>query len=172
MEALQASIVLEELKHTSAAVETVEKAQVLINILESALEHRHSLSAPEIGIKAAIAIIRTPGLSIDLINPIILSKKDPIISFGESCFSFPNKQANCMRYNHIVLRNGLRGDPMDLVGQPAILAQHQIDHLQGVVFYDKMIKLAKVHQNGELLTTDPCPCGSRKSFAKCCLIRI
>ncbi len=172
MEARQEGVILEELRCTSSAVETIEEARVLINILESHIDNGYSLSAPELGIKAAIAIIRMPGLFIDLINPIILMKEAPILSLGEFCFSFPQKRLNCIRHKHIVLRNGLSGDSLTLMGQPAILAQHQIDHLQGVVFYDKVIKLAEVHQNGELLTTDVCPCGSRRNFAECCMIKI
>jgi peptide deformylase len=76
-----------------------------------------------------------------------------------------------MRYNHIVLKNGLSGSPMVLEGPLAILAQHQIDHLQGVVFYDRVIKLAEVRQSGRLSTKSRCPCGSGKKFLQCCMMK-
>lgn len=167
MEALQGN-----LRCTASAVQTIEEAKVLIRALESAIGNKNSLSAPEVGTTTAIAIIRTPEFSIDLINPIILVKEVPVLSFGEQCFSFPGKTLNCIRYNHIILRNGLKGDPLELTGCSAILAQHQIDHLQGIVFQDRAIKVAEVHENGFIGLDDFCPCGNKKSFARCCMLRV
>ena len=171
MFALEKNLVLELLRKPAQKVKSEEEAHVLIKTLESFIGPYSSLSAPEIGIQSSAIIIRTPYVSIDLINPEIIDCEEPIISHQESCASFPGVKLNCMRYNKVVLRHGLYDRVSQLTGKTAIFAQHHINHLNGVIFHDRMIKLAEVHEDGFIRKNDPCPCGSRKKFEQCCIMK-
>lgn len=170
MFALKEDIALEVLRRPAKKVESEEEAHVLVKTLESLMGRHTSLSGPEVGIQSSVAIIRLPDYSINLINPEIIAESVPIISHGEECFSFPHLKLNCMRYEHVALRNGLCGDIIQLSGKAALLAQHHVNHLHGVVYHDRMIRLAEARVDGSIYKEDRCPCGSQKRFAECCMI--
>ena len=62
----------------------------------------------------------------------------------EGCLSIPNMRGRVVRHDKIVLK-GLdrRGNRMelDLQGYPARVAQHEADHLDGILFVDRMDNL-------------------------------
>lgn len=161
-------VALDILKGVCTEVENPEEAQVIVGALEEVLDAPGSLSAPEINIKKKLAIVRTPDFSIDLVNPIILEREDQIISFRETCPSFPIEFVNCLRYNKIVIRNGFSKKPLTFTGKSAIIVQHEIDHLEGKVLFDRAIKMAVVREGGEIKHRDYCPCGSKRRFGSCC----
>ena len=150
------------------SVESIEEAQVLVAVLESNLGKYEHLSAPEINLQKKVAIIRTSDFSIDLINPIILSEEDPIISFGETCSSFPHSFANCFRYNKIKLQNGIKKKELILEGISAILVQHEVDHLNSISIKSRLIKMAIVREGGKIIENNLCFCGSKRKFVSCC----
>lgn len=158
------------LRQPSKKVESEEEAYVLIKTLESAIGNYKSLSAPEVGVQSSVAIIRLPTLSLNLINPEIISESLPVISHTEECYCFPNLHLNCLRHDYVMVRNGMYGNVSHLYGVSACLVQHQINHLQGIVYHDRVIKLAEVHENNLVRNKDFCPCGSKKRFASCCMI--
>ena len=69
------------------------------------LENCAGLAASQIGINKAIAIIRLPGYSLDLINPIIVEQSDPFIFNGEGCMSYPGRHWNVPRFKQIRMDN-------------------------------------------------------------------
>ncbi len=168
MFALKGDIALELLRQPVKKVESEEEAHVLIKTLESLMGNHTSVSGPELGIRSAVAIIRLPNYSLNLINSEIISESDPIISHAETCFSFPRLELNCLRYENVVLRNGLSGEVVQLSGKAALLAQHHVNHLHGVVYHDRMIKLAEVRDDNTVKNSDACPCGSKRKFSECC----
>lgn len=166
-------VALEILRSKCVEVEQQAEADVLVGLLEAILKdcdiQYYSISAPEANVLKKVAIIRHPNLNINLINPKILSKTNRIVSYKESCPAFPNQKINCFRYNDIVLQNGFSGEKLTLSGLPAILVQHEVDHLNGRLFFDNSIRLALVREGGIIKAGDFCPCGSKQRFSLCCM---
>jgi len=174
MNVLREKTALEILKnHQCTKVNSIEEGEIIIKMLESSLIDAHtdyvSLTAPQLNVMRQVAIIRTDDTSIDLINPVIIDFKDKIISFKERCLSFPANCVNCFRWNEITIKNGIVGIEKKFTGKLATLVQHAIDHLNGIVFYDRAIKLAIVREDGIIKDIDYCPCGSKERFSKCCM---
>lgn len=154
-------------------VATEEEAEVIIKSLESQIVSTYCsiLAAPEINIFKRIAIVRLPDLDLNLINPVIVQKAKPIISFREVCASLP-AELNCFRYAEIEIENGLSVRRIfKFSGNQAIAVQHAIDHLNSILFVDRKIKIGLVRSGGIIKQSDFCPCGNRKRFNQCCINR-
>ncbi len=82
-------------------------------------------------------------LKITLINPVIISKSERCEDGLEGCLSVPGKQGTVERRFWIEIEAlTLDGNPYSkkLFDLAARVAQHEIDHLNGILFIDKMIK--------------------------------
>lgn len=118
-----------------------EEVQPLISKLEKELEASGKvgfpgvgLAAPQIGIGKSAAIIMVENIKFDLINPKIIEKYNPVLFSGEGCLSFPGIFKNTTRYNEIVVESNSRR--FILTGFLAIVAQHEIGHLNGELLID------------------------------------
>lgn len=76
-----------------------------------------------------------------VINPEITFLTDQQIAFYEGCLSIPDFRGKVPRIRRIRLkgfdRNGKTID-REIEGFPAVVYQHELDHLNGVVFLDRM----------------------------------
>jgi peptide deformylase len=76
------------------------------------------------------------------INPSFRPLSDKKVGFLEGCLSVPGFQAIVERFDAIEL-SGLNEDgqarpPLALSGWPARIVQHEIDHLDGILYVDRM----------------------------------
>ena len=81
-----------------------------------------------------------------LINPKIVQAEGEIISEDEGCLSVPEFRANVKRSQHILVEGVDReGKPLrfEAEGMLAIVLQHEIDHLNGTLFIDRISKLKR-----------------------------
>ena len=136
----------EILRKKSKKVEVIdEKITELIQDMIETL-HRYDgvgLAAVQVGILKQILIIQeaedAPILVI--INPEIISKSGTQV-VEEGCLSFPNKFAKIERPEKIKVRAlNEKGKKIEITGK-GLLAQalsHEIEHLNGEVFIDKII---------------------------------
>lgn len=98
------------------------------------------LAAPQVGISKRVIVVDVGderGL-IEMVNPVItLSEGD---QYGpEGCLSIPNLNGDVSRFNRVVVAGQDRnGNPfeVDAVGYLARAFQHEIDHLNGILFTD------------------------------------
>lgn len=75
-----------------------------------------------------------------LLNPEIL-QKDGITTYQEGCLSVPSYFEEVKRAEHIVVRYlNLEGltEELEIDGLLAICIQHEIDHLDGKLFFDRL----------------------------------
>lgn len=120
-----------------------EQVKEIIQKLEAELsQHKNGigLSANQIGIDAKVAIIRIPDKEkIDLINPKIVEHSKEIVFYKEGCLSLPDqkKEVTTQRYEQITIENGFDGAKYVLYGIEAIVAQHEIGHLEGRLILDE-----------------------------------
>ncbi len=81
-----------------------------------------------------------------LINPQIISREGEKISEGEGCLSLPDFRANVKRSASVFV-TGLdsNGNPLEIEAQEllSVVLQHEIDHLNGVLFIDHISALKR-----------------------------
>jgi len=140
---------LEKLRQKSEVVKNIDKdiKQLVTDMFDSMhADNGIGLSAPQIGVLKRIIIgeyknDKTPVPRTVLINPEITwtSKKETVDE--EGCLSFPNlygmvKRPERIRYKGLD-ENGniVEGKAKDLLAR---VIQHEIDHLDGVLFIDKL----------------------------------
>jgi len=100
------------------------------------------LAAPQVGILQRIIVIHPEGMKpTALINPRIVKAEGEQIG-QEGCLSIPGLYGDVKRAASVEVEAlDRRGREMvyELEGMPARIAQHEIDHLDGVLFIDKVI---------------------------------
>ena len=126
------------------------------NLLDDMLETMYAapgigLAAVQVGVLKRIIVI---DLSKDgekkdplfIINPEITYKSDELISYEEGCLSIPNqfaevKRPSSCKVNYLDYDGKKREINAD--GLLATCIQHEVDHLNGVLFIDHLSKLKK-----------------------------
>jgi peptide deformylase len=81
-----------------------------------------------------------------LINPRIVCQEGEILSENEGCLSVPDYRSDVVRFSQIQVQGVDRdGKPLslDAEGYLAIVLQHEIDHLQGILFIDRISALKR-----------------------------
>lgn len=71
----------------------------------------------------------------------------------EGCLSFPEISGDIVRAVHVKVRaEGLDGEPIEFEAEGLLsrAAQHEVDHLNGVLFIDRMNSAAKASLGGKL----------------------
>jgi peptide deformylase len=100
------------------------------------------LAAPQLGVSQRVIIYQVPEEKSPLrvvVNPRIISAKGEQVG-PEGCLSMPTLQGDVNRANEVVVKG------MDILGRPfkrratefeARILQHEIDHLDGILFIDR-----------------------------------
>ena len=136
----------EILKKKSKPVEKIDdKILELIKDMQETLKKYDGvgLAAVQVGILKQVIIIDLgeEGEQYVIINPEIISKSGNQV-VEEGCLSFPNKFAKIERPDKVVIKAlNEKGKTVEITGK-GLLAQavcHEIDHLNGEVFMDKII---------------------------------
>lgn len=123
---------------------TDELVELLDNMQETMIAHDGvGLSAPQVGENLQIAIVEADGGEvIEMINPKIVKRSGADIDV-EGCLSLPGKYGTVKRSTEItVIYFDREGDEleMEVFDYLARIIQHEVDHLNGKVFIDKMIE--------------------------------
>lgn len=83
---------------------------------------------------------------IPLVNPDIIHAEGSLVSEDEACLSVPDYSADVKRYSHVTVR-ALNRDgkqiTFDAEGIQAVIMQHEIDHLDGILFIDRISSLKR-----------------------------
>jgi peptide deformylase len=136
----------EILKKKSREVEVIdEKLQTLIDDMIETM-HKYNgvgLAAVQVGILKRVVVIdiyddKGP---IALINPVIIKTKGEE-EVEEGCLSFPNQFAKVVRPTEVTAEYTDRKGKRKKIKAKDLLAQaicHEVDHLNGEVFVDKII---------------------------------
>ena len=143
-----------ELKRKSLPVEELdEDLERLLDGMAETLRDADGvgLAAPQVGrnIRALIVDVPLPESDerefYELINPEIVSSRGFQVG-EEGCLSVPGFFANVRRKNHVRVsalnRKGKRFT-IDADGMLSRVLQHEIDHLDGILFFDRLRQLKK-----------------------------
>ncbi|MFC2058782.1 peptide deformylase [Chloroflexota bacterium] len=106
------------------------------------------LAAPQIGVSLQVAVIEIPGEEvITLINPEIV-KQSSEYEVTEACLSMPGYRGEIKRsYRVTVKARNRRGKTIRIKGDDLLAQalQHEIDHLNGIVYADRIESKDKLH---------------------------
>ena len=140
------------LKQPTRAVERIDERirRVVDALIETMRKHPRcvGLAAPQVGSDLRIAVMdstahpkatTTQGLVV-LINPELEVAGESVIQ-REGCLSIPDFTANVARASHVRVKSFDQYGSLREVwfeGFEAIVAQHEIDHLEGKLFLDRV----------------------------------
>lgn len=109
------------------------------------------LAAPQISISQRLVVIDTAGKDeepdpIRMVNPELIWTSDEMQKLEEGCLSLPDQWGEVTRHNAIRVawldENGIRRE-REATGLLSACIQHEIDHLDGILFVDHMSALKR-----------------------------
>lgn len=107
------------------------------------------LAANQVGILKRIVVIDITDDNSDLlvfINPEIIETKGDLVDHEEGCLSLKGLYEHVKRPGQVrVHTQNIEGEPFELecTGLLAVCIQHEVDHLNGIVFIDHLSQLKK-----------------------------
>ena len=129
------------------------------NLLDDMLETMYQapgigLAAPQVGVSLRAIVVdvvydlkdpstRSP---LKIINPEIIALSDEDMSYSEGCLSVPEHYADVVRPRAVTIKYlDEFGFPQTLEAQDllAICLQHEIDHLEGILFIDHLSNIKR-----------------------------
>lgn len=174
--------------------EAKEISKKLISVLAERKEGDIGLAAPQIGILKKVCIVRAKNLIV-LVNPRIVEASGETW-YQEGCLSFPGASVRTKRHANIVVEvdylgqagdgymdaeinwqeNGrlyfARDGRIDIENDTSLLesvaVQHEIDHLEGILMFDREWKVEQATKVNKQKPNEKCACGSGKKYKKCC----
>ena len=142
------------LKTKCTPVETVtpELSKLMDDMLETMYDAPGiGLAAPQVGVSKRIIVVDVARSDEDprpltMANPEVVSASDDLGTYEEGCLSFPEQYAEVVRPASVTIRyldqdNAVREIEAD--GLLATCIQHEIDHLDGIVFVDHLSVLKR-----------------------------
>jgi peptide deformylase len=121
------------------------------------------LAAPQIGLSIRLFIIDASPFSEDnkldidernslstfkkvFINPELITTTNNLNTFNEGCLSIPDVREDVVRENDILIKffdENFKKHELILNGLRARVVQHEFDHIQGILFTDKLSTFKK-----------------------------
>ena len=139
-------------KHLSKVCKPVDyktSKQIADKMILFMLSHKNindnsiGLACNQLGLSGRIIIVKIKNKWVRFTNPVITYKSDDTIITEESCLSIPNKSIKVERSKDITIYfekgnpGGNHGWESNYTGMDAIVIQHEIDHLNGIIITDK-----------------------------------
>lgn len=119
------------------------------------------LAAPQVNVSERLIVIeyapeddegneKAPKKLFVLINPEIIQASEEKVMGAEACLSIPRMTGDVERNQQITIKGYNRhGKPVKIKvrGWLARIFQHEIDHLEGILFTDRATKIWRVQEN-------------------------
>ncbi|HEY8492853.1 MAG TPA: peptide deformylase [Myxococcota bacterium] len=132
---------------------TDELRQLAADMIETMYDEPGiGLAAPQVGVPLRLVVVDTEWTEegserspLVLVNPEIVLREGKI-TWTEGCLSVPDFTADVERAERVVLRaTDLDGNEIreDATGLRAVCFQHELDHLDGVLFIDRISRLKR-----------------------------
>lgn len=153
------------------ALPVKEIAPEILNLIKDMAETMYAdsglgLAAPQVGVSKRIIVIdgEEDGLIV-LINPMLVKSEGELVE-EEGCLSIPGIYSQVKRSSQVTVKAlNQNGDPIEMTkeGLAARALQHEIDHLDGILFIDRIgrterqILLNKLKKNKQLKKGDKQP---------------
>lgn len=149
------------LRRKARKITTFDKdLQVLIDDMIETMREAPGvgLAAPQVGISQRLVVIEygkeddedAPKKLFVLINPEILETSEEMVEGIEACLSIPRMMGEVSRHQQITVRALNRsGKPVKIKvkGWLARIFQHEIDHLEGVLYTDRASRVWRARED-------------------------
>ena len=99
------------------------------------------LAAPQLGVGLRVFTYHVDGFAGHLINPTWTVVGDEFQEGPEGCLSIPEMHWDCRRHLNVVAKGwNMHGEPVEVEGTNTLARciQHETDHLDGVLFLDRL----------------------------------
>jgi peptide deformylase len=115
----------------------------LVRDLEETVDHpgRAGVAATQIGVSLRVFSYNVDGVIGHLVNPVITGRSEETQDDDEGCLSIPGLYAPTVRAMHCVAEGfDVHGAPLRIegTGLMARCLQHEVDHLDGKLFVDRL----------------------------------
>ena len=144
------------LKQVAEPVVTIDESSVALiqDLVDTMVDSGHSVgvAAPQIGVLSSVLVVdvsksklgkeNNHGL-LEMVNPEIIEKSGSKI-MREGCMSVPDYTGNVTRAERIVAEFIDRAGQLRVIeatGFEAVAIQHELDHLDGLLFLDRVSSL-------------------------------
>ncbi len=112
-------------------------------------EHGAGLAAPQVGVGLRVVTLALEdGEVVAVINPSLVKCRDPL-RVEEGCLSVPGYWGELTRYDQAVIK-GLDREGQEIrikgSGRLAQALQHELDHLDGVLYIDRLENPEDLHR--------------------------
>ncbi len=127
----------------SAVTEIDGKVARLIDDMFDTLYESDSgiaLAAPQIGVQKQIVVWDIDDQPMAIINPVVVESDGEWV-YSEGCLSIPELYVDIVRPNQVLVRGfTVDGDEVEIEADELMgrMFQHEIDHLDGVLMFDRM----------------------------------
>ena len=124
---------------TRAVTDFGRSLEELLAEMEAAVREAEGIgiAANQIGVPLRVALVgRGDGTFFEIVNPEIVSRSEPV-SLREGCLSVPEEWEQVERFRSVRVRyqdKSAAWHELDAEGQLAHVLQHEIDHLDGIVY--------------------------------------
>jgi len=118
------------------------------------------LAAPQVAEPLRLFAYWVPGTDLDdevaptvVVNPEIRPVSDQLVEGWEGCLSIPGLRGLVPRYTRIKVKGlSVKGEPISFTADDfhARVIQHELDHLDGIVFLDRMRSMQSLAFEDEL----------------------
>ncbi|MFH1784653.1 MAG: peptide deformylase [bacterium] len=143
-------------KRASQIAKFNEHAKQVISDMEETLKAHKGcvgIAAPQVGESLRIIVVDASGHrkttthhgTVILVNPVITSKQGSV-TVREGCLSLPDFTGNVTRASNISVKGlGRDGNEIEFEteGFEAVVLQHEIDHLDGYLFIDRVSSMKR-----------------------------
>jgi peptide deformylase len=99
------------------------------------------LAAPQLGVSLRVFVFDVDDVLGHLVNPVLHFPSEDEQDGPEGCLSLPDLTFDCRRRQHVVAHGqNVYGDPVTIEGSDLLArcVQHESDHLDGVLFIDRL----------------------------------
>ncbi|MBW2474252.1 MAG: peptide deformylase [Deltaproteobacteria bacterium] len=144
------------LKQVAEPVEEIDESVVAVvqDLVDTMLDAGHSVgvAAPQIGLLQRVMVVDVSSSKLgrdnnhgllEMVNPEIIERSGSKM-MREGCMSVPDYTGNVTRAEHIVIEFTNRNGQLRVIeanGFEAVAIQHELDHLDGLLFLDRVSSL-------------------------------
>lgn len=135
----------EILRKKSRIVDTIDdRIKTLIEDLIDTMKEEEGvgLAAPQVGVLKRVVVVDIGKGPITMINPEIISEEGEKLD-DEGCLSIPGKSGKVLRPKKVRVRfTDIDGEEKEMEGENLLARAfcHEIDHLDGVLYTDRVIE--------------------------------
>lgn len=146
------------LKKKAEAVDSItpEIKKLMDDMLETMYAARGiGLAAPQIGVSKRVIVLDVdqkedsegnPGKPMRMVNPEIVESSDELSTYEEGCLSIPGQTADVVRPARVTVKYLDENGAAQTISADGLLAtclQHEIDHIDGILFTDHLSSLKR-----------------------------